>query len=54
MKIPYEQSSDVDDVRGVVPAPPTAPAHVIPELDCNKVLKIKYIKSCQVEEITIT
>jgi hypothetical protein len=49
MKVPYEQSSDTDDIRGVVPAPPTAPAHVIPELDYNKVHKIKYIISYRVE-----
>lgn len=45
MKVPHEQSSDIDDVRGVVPAPHATPAHVIPELDCNKVRKIKQIKS---------
>jgi hypothetical protein len=48
MKVPHEQSSDIDDVRGVVPVSPTVPAHVIPELDCNKVHKIKLIKSYHV------
>ena len=41
MEMPRKQSSDVDGIRGVVPASPTAPAHVIPELECNKVHKIK-------------
>lgn len=45
----HEQSPDIDDVRGIVPAPPTAPAHVIPELDCNKVHKIKQVESYHIK-----